>query len=359
MRKLPALFCVLLFCAGATAPATAAGNIFSVTGIRVDATAASATEAQNIAIAKGRPQAWTALFHRLTRQQDWSKQPRLDDATLTKILRGYSVANEKRSTTRYVADITYVFNPDAVTKVLQGANISYVQTAASKTVLVIPISPGYSPSAPWAQAWKDPSLSGGIVPVVLPTGDALNNSALNSIGIGTVTWADIQPIASRARATEAVVVQANVGGGKVTVQMRRLAPGGLQAMATVSSPVVAGQTPAQAYVVAAQAANGIIQNAWKSKYVVNFNQQTNLTAEVRISSLEDWAQIQAKLASISTVGNVTVVAMDMGQARLSISYVGSADQLRSALGETNLSLTNDGGTWTLSRGAPKPNAGDQ
>lgn len=358
MRKLPHLFCVLFLSVSAPLAALADGSVFSVKGIHVDATAASATEAQNKAIANGRAPAWTALYHRLTRQQDWGKQPRLDDASLMRILRGYSVANEKRSTTRYVADITYVFNPDAVAKVLQGSNISYVQVAAAgRPVLVIPLSGGYSPSSPWSQAWKDPKVTaGGLVTVQLPTGDAINGTALNSINLNTVTWADVQPIAQRARTPEVDVVWTNVTSTKATVQMRRLTPQGLQAMANVTVPVPAGTSP---YLVAAQTANGIIQNAWKSKYVTNFNQQTAITADVRINSLEDWAQIQAKLASIPTVGAVTVLAMDTGYARLAISYVGSQEQLRNALSDSDLSLNNSGGSWTLARGGAKPDAGDQ
>ena len=80
----------------------------------MDATAASSTEAYNAALADGRPRAWQILYRRLTRQQDWARQPELDAAALVRITRGYTVANERRSTTRYVADVTYQFNPDAV-----------------------------------------------------------------------------------------------------------------------------------------------------------------------------------------------------------------------------------------------------
>lgn len=359
MRKLPIfLGLVLLFAAGGAA---SADNIFAVKGIHVDATAGSASDAKNKAIASGEPQAWTELFRKLTRQQDWSKQPKLDSATLTKILRGYSVANEKRSTTRYVADITYVFNPDAVAKILQGANISFTQMAG-KTVLVIPLSPGYAPNSPWAQAWKDPSVVSGLVPVALPSGDEIDQSELHSLGIGTASWADVQPIASRVHATEADVVLASPGSGKIMVQMRRLAPGGqqggLQAMANIAVPVAAGQTPQQAFLAAAQAANGVIQNAWKSKFAINFNQTATLTVDVTLGSLADWAEIQARLATIPTITGVTVVAMNTGAARLNIAYVGGADQLHEALSEANLTLTQNAGGWQLGRGS-RTVAGDQ
>ncbi|SRR5579885_784894 len=360
--RIASAFLAIAFCCAAFTGHAAAENVFAVKGIHVDATAASATEAQNKAIANGRRPAWAQLYRRLTRQQDWGRQPQLDDATLTRILRGYSVANEKRSTTRYVADITYVFNPDAVAKVLQAANIPFTQTAG-KAVLVIPLSPTYSPTSPWTAAWRDPSIT-GLVPVALPSGDPIDRSELGSLGIGTASWADVQPIASRARATEADVVLATPSNGKITVQMRRLAPngatpGGLQAMATLTVPVPAGQAPEAGWVAAAQAANGIIQNAWKSKFAINFNQQASVVAGVTFNSLADWAEIQAKLATIPTITGVTVIAMDTGAARLNIAYVGSAEQLREALNEVNLALVQNGGAWSLTRGTQAANESAQ
>src|SRR5579859_6103299 len=104
------LFAVALLVA---APAVAQDNsLYSVSNVHVDATGASSTEALNTAIAQGRGKAFQIVYRRLTRQADWVKQPALDAAGLLRISRGYNIANERRSTTRYVADVTYMFNPE-------------------------------------------------------------------------------------------------------------------------------------------------------------------------------------------------------------------------------------------------------
>ena len=87
------------------------------------------------------------MFRRLTRQQDWVRQPVLDDAQLQKLITTYFPSNEKRSTRRYVADMTYVFNPDAVARLLQTSGIPYT-AAQAKRILVIPMAPGYSRGSP-------------------------------------------------------------------------------------------------------------------------------------------------------------------------------------------------------------------
>ena len=105
-------------------PASAQDSLYTVSGVHVDAGAASTTEAFNAAITQGRGRAFQILFRRLTRQADWTKQPALDAQTLVRMARGFTVANERRSTTRYVADVTYMFNPDAVARTLRAAQIA-------------------------------------------------------------------------------------------------------------------------------------------------------------------------------------------------------------------------------------------
>jgi hypothetical protein len=58
--------------------------------------------------------------------------------------------------------------------------------------------------------------------------------------------------------------------------------------------------------------------------------------------------VQNDLAGVTNVTGVTVVAMDMAYARLSIAYIGNVEQLRDALGGAGVTLTNRGGQWLLS-----------
>ena len=111
-------------------PARGQDSLYTVSGVHVDAGAASTTEAFNAAIAQGRGRAFQILFRRLTRQADWAKQPALDAQALVRLGRGYTVANERRSTTRYVADVTYMFNPDAVARTLRAAQIASASASA-------------------------------------------------------------------------------------------------------------------------------------------------------------------------------------------------------------------------------------
>jgi len=103
-----AFFAAPALCLLGAVPAQAQDALYTVPGVHVDAGGASSTEALNAAITQGRGQAFQVLFRRLTRQVDWSRQPALDGAALLRISRGFTIANERRSTTRYVADVTFM-----------------------------------------------------------------------------------------------------------------------------------------------------------------------------------------------------------------------------------------------------------
>jgi hypothetical protein len=112
--------------------ALAADPTFTVSGIHVDATAASAAAAQAIAIDQGRPRAWDILYKRIANPADLAKEPKLEMAALRGVARGYTVNNERRSTTRYVADVTYIFSPQAVARVLRAISPGYAVTQARR-----------------------------------------------------------------------------------------------------------------------------------------------------------------------------------------------------------------------------------
>jgi len=323
----------------AFAPAQAQ-DVYTVSGIHVDATAASSGEAYNVAMAQGRPKAWTILFRRLTRQQDWTRQPMLDGGALLRLSRGYTIANERRSTTRYVADVTYVFNPDAVARTLQGAGIAFTQ-GPPKRILIVPLAPGFS-SGPWAQALAAPSLHDSVVPFAVAT--AADAASLKDINFDTASWGDVSTAAARIKASEAALVQVVYANGKVTVNIRRLGVGEAPVKTSIDVPML--QTVAMTYPAAAQGAIRAIEDMWKTRAAVDFSQRGHLVVLVRGAGPEQWGAIQTALGTVENVSSVQITAMDIGFAQLTIAYQGSADQLREALSAAGLTLVNKGGDWT-------------
>jgi len=337
------LFAVLL---GGALPARAQDSLYTVSNVHVDATGKSSTEALNAAIAQGRGKAFQILYRRLTRQVDWARQPVLDAAALLRISRGYDLANERRSTTRYVADVTYMFNPEGVARTLRAAQIAFSQ-ASAKRILVIAMSPTVSHGA-WSQALTSPAFRDSAVPFSLLAAE--DDAALAGLNLDAAAWSDVAAVAAKNHVTEVGLVQVVNVGGKVTVNIRRLGVGEQPAKTSVDVPML--QTVGTTYPAAAQAAVRAIEDLWKTRSAIDFSQRGHLTADVRIAGLAQWSEIQAALGSVSNVTGVTVSAIDMNYARINLTYMGGIDQLREACAGAGLSLTNRGGQWMLARTAP-------
>lgn len=329
--------------------ASAAGDIFTVGGIHVDASGPSASVAQLSAMAQGRPKAWAILYKRVVKQQDWGRQPKLDDASIQRIIRAFTVKNEKRSTTRYVADVTYTFSPEGVARVLQGGGIAVTQVQVRR-ILLVPFSPNYSGGSMWAAAFSGTRYAGGPVPFVLPSG-ATDQTTLGALNFDTANWVDVEPAASRIRATEAVLVLVAPGSGHLTVTIKRLGVGQLPTKSSLDVPLLPGGA-AGTYSSAADAAVHAIEDMWKAR-PVETSQAAHLTADVKISSLGQWGALQAQMSTVPNVTGVNVLAMDIGEVRVSIAYIGSSEQLQGALSAQGISLTRIDGEWSLSgSGAP-------
>jgi hypothetical protein len=100
---------------------------FSVSGIKVDATGESPRAARDLAMVQGRPLAWRNLFRRFAGQRDWGREPQLAETELLRLILRSEAANIRRNTTRYLADVTFHFDPAAVRQLLHRSNIIFTE----------------------------------------------------------------------------------------------------------------------------------------------------------------------------------------------------------------------------------------
>lgn len=326
-----------------TMPALA-DSPYTVAGIHVDATGTSPAGARNAAIAAGRVDAWQTLYRRLVRQSDWTRQPALTADQLQKYVTSYFPVGERRSTTRYVADVTYIFNPGTVVKLLQSAGIAYT-TTTSHRVLVIPLDPAYSKASVWATALGAPRGT-TMVPFSLPMGDALDMNRLAGLHFDTVRWSDIAPVAARRGASEAVLILAEPDGRKLKISLRRIGPSLTPVTGQAEAMLGAGASVA-AYVPAADVAIKAMEDLWKNRSALDASQRGHLTVDVAATSPEQFNALQKNLSGLQNIFAVSVVALDVGAARLTLSYLGTVEQLREALAQTGYSLNREGDIWRL------------
>jgi hypothetical protein len=100
--------------------------------------------------------------------------------------------------------------------------------------------------------------------------------------------------------------------------------------------------PALAEVIADRAAE-----IWKTRVSVDFATRARLTADVSFDSLDDWSKIRDGLGSIRAVTGLEVVGLALHEAEINVTYSGRQEQLRDALAQQNLQLSNNNGQFSL------------
>lgn len=335
---------LILFVFSAPAFAGPPADPFTVTGIQVQATAQSSIEAQNIAINSGKQRAWTEVYHRLAKQEDWSKQPALDDTAVTRLIASYLPNNERRSTTRYSATMTYTFNAGAVRHLLHSQNIAYVDEE-TKPVLVIPLGPTYQPHSVWATVWLNPKYARGAVPIFPPPAGAA--TALAAVKFSDPDLKAIAPIAAQVHASDAYLALASAANGHVIVKLKRVGLGNSSTIPDVDVTIPPGTPAPNAYAAVADNTAIAIANAWKGHAAIDYGRRSRLTADVHIDSLEQWAGLFTKLSTVPNVSDVTVAAMDTGEARIVVTYIGNLDQLHDNMTKSGFDMNGQDGAWTI------------
>lgn len=187
------------------------------------------------------------------------------------------------------------------------------------------------------------------MPLVLPQDDAVDTPVLAALHFDKATWQDVEPLAVRAHAAEVYLALVVPQRTQMIVKIRRLAAGSTPTISDITVPVQPKTPAARAFASVADAAAHTIIDLWKGLSVVDFGRKSKLVALLHVDSIEAWGQMLQKLGTVPTITDVNVMAMDIGEARLAISYVGSVDQLNEQLARQGLDLANENGEWWLAQ----------
>jgi Uncharacterized protein conserved in bacteria (DUF2066) len=323
----------------APVPAPGPPDLYVVGGIQIDATSGSVIAARDAAMAEGRRQAWTRLYRRLTSSTQWARQPQLGDNMLLRLIGRVDVVNERRSTTRYVADVTYQFHPATVRTVFEQSSIPYTDVR-SRPVLVVPVvagSMGFDGLGPWTTAWSAETLQQGLVPFVLPTPSGDDAALLAQMDLTQADWAALEPLVARHKAEQAIV--AVVSEDARTVQMIEISAAGRRPF---SFAYAQSTLPADAEAVAERA-----NETWKLRVAVDFSTRATILADAQFSSLADWAKIRNGLGAVRAISAVDILGLALDEAEISLTYSGRPEQLRDALSQQDLELIEMDGRQVL------------
>jgi Uncharacterized protein conserved in bacteria (DUF2066) len=325
-------------------------DLWTVSNIPVDGSGASPSAAKEAALAQGRQKAWVEVFRRITPSADWPRIPPLTNAELEPMIKSFDISGEKHSSTRYLATVTFVFNPVGVRSAMRRTGTQFSESTAKPVLVVALNGTAWAPDSAWGKAWVEQSRRGRLVPVAVPVGDVQELSTLATIS-SAADWAIVRPLAERYGASSVMVASAGKAGAGFQVSLTLIKPDGRSQRNTSFNP----QGAEDEFTLAVRATGSIaesLQEDWKRTTSVDYGQQSSLIINVAFTNLSDWVSVKRHLDGIKLVQRSYVEELNMGGARLRVDYVGKIDQLQTALSQTNLFLAPDAtGNWTLSRNA--------
>jgi hypothetical protein len=322
--------------------ATPYPGAFGVAGVPVEASAATAVAAHDIARTRGARDAFQRLLERLCPPGAAGRVPHPDDQGIMDLVQDVTVEEERQSPTHYLGLYTYRFSALGVRHILEAANVPFTELA-SKPVIVLPVLAGpggnrlWGDGNPWRDAWQLIPGHYGLVPWVVPKGDAADGGAFD--GSGAPNPAQIQALSDRYDQGDVVLALATrTGDGGLNVTVTRFGPGG--AGDPVSIQIGSAKTDPGLFEAGVVATEEQLESAWKKLTLGDGSgvQSQIVDVSVPLRGAADWAAVRTRLGKIPLVGNVMIRLLAKDEADLRLTLTGNPALIQVAFAQQDLVL---------------------
>lgn len=314
-----------------------AADPFTVAAVRVDATADSAIDAQLKATEAGQIRAAQLLIERLTLPSERAVNglPEITIDTARAMIRGQSPQNEKRSSRRYLADITVAFNPSRVQSFLRDNNLTMVITQ-SRPSLVVPILNGSDPWThnEWVQAWQDGGYEYALTPVKSAAVDADISGLVTLAQLQSRDKAALSRTARQFDVAQILIARASGSEGAVTVNLSDYAvdTGQSRSIGTVN---------AASFADAATASVQMLENKWKEASVVRAENAKTMAVSILYNNFEDWMTLQSVINNSAQIQDARLDALSKDGAMMTLTFGGDMDRLANELAYKGVQIKTD------------------
>ncbi len=343
-----------------TSQATAGGlaNVFEIRGTKVDVTADTAADARDKALMEGEKLAFRQLMRRLVLSEDIDLIPPLGREDLTSFVKDIEIAEEKRSSVRYIATLNVRFKESDIRLLLTNNGISFAETS-SKLVLILPVfrSAGaislWDEPNPWREAWEKRDDFITLVPTVLPVGDLAD---IATIGAEQAAGGDEQRLAAigaRYGVGDVLVVDGtlkiNTSSGRYDLDVR-LARSGQNDHVDDVYRTLSAEPGEEINVFLARGAREmttLIDDEWKKNNLLEFGTSGFVAVTISLTGLQDWLVMKKQIGAMAMVKKSELILLTRNQARVNLEYYGNFEQLISAFQQIDLDLMPDGDDWKL------------
>lgn len=332
-----------------SAQATDGDFLFTVRDVAVDVTAANAAVAREDAIEQGQRIAFRRLTSRLLTQEEIDRLELPDDNELAGMIHDFEINDEKLSSVRYIAQLTFRFKPDPVRDFLAEKGYRF-SSAGSKPVLVLPFYQTGSRTViwddpnPWRDAWHSARIEEGLVPVRVPLGDLQDMRDVPGDRILGGSEKSLDSITRRYGAGDAIFAiafskEANPDPSKgIQVFLYRMRAAGAEYITTIEIAPNPGDTLDALLKRGVQAVHAHLQREWKSQIVSDPSAKGEITVYVTLGDLRDWVRTRDRLERIKAIQALDLLSLSRDEAKLALRFRGGEERLRLALSQHDINL---------------------
>ena len=355
--------------AGAQEPATVPSNVYRVSGIEVDVTAADAVAARQDALLQGQREGLARLLRRLVPAEAHDQLPDVDLLQIERYVQNFEITREEVGPTRYIAQMVVRYDPLAVRELLQGAGLPFAETPSAPVVILPlylgPEGPRLWPDAnPWWQAWAENLDPERLLRLVLPLGDLEDMASLTAEQVQAGDPEALTALAARYGSEEVLIISTRplstpdpAAAPAVELQMHRVGK-----LEQTNEPEIirgqAGQSFEELLAEAVRRLQDSLDERWKSANLLRFDQAGIMVVDIPITQLSDWVTINRGLQNLPEVDQVEIATFARDNVRAQIRYIGDQLRLEEALGRLGLTLSREGGSWLLLRTGESPSQGE-
>lgn len=309
MTRFLALFSAVLLFAASRA---FAADPFTVGGIAVDATAATAIEAQTKAIQEGQLRAANVLIDRMTLESERAANPvpELTPEIVGRMIRALEVGQERRSANRYLGEVTIAFNPSQVQDFLRSNNLTMVSSQARERLVIIRDS-GLRGGVSLQSVFSNPRLSYALTP--------LQAASAEDVAMLPASLSDdaLKSIAAKYGLNQLLIVE---GSGNIT----DISVDTGERKSFYISPASGGAAFADRIIAKLEA-------DWKQASAIVAGDVVTTSVSVLYASHSDWMALQDAINTSAQIKGARLDALSKDGALMTISYGGDIDRLSTEL----------------------------
>lgn len=321
---------------------------FGVEAIAIDRSESTAEEAQSLGIQQAARIGFQRVLLRLLR----------DNAAASAFIEGhepdqfvdfYHIAKENSLEGRYIAELDYCFQAQRLRAALRAADLQWAELISPR-ILVLPVwlapdgARAWQADNAWLAGWRDAvAKADGLVDFTLLAPTIINERSLRAEDIVAADPATLRRAATVAGAEQIMLVIAQldyVGSKQVLTVDGTLFTDMAEELTVlakmVDRPVFDNLDLQLDY--ARMHILGELETGWHRANIIQGGEVREITVEVPVASLRDWAARLDAFASLAVIDSYVVRQLDMRGGLVTLNMVGSDAAISNALATRNLRL---------------------